>query len=131
MKKLPGFASNISVVWLRQRMVRRRAVVRCVQVTAYALESAQERGQMFVRPGDQVYEGQVSTRTAEGPGVKRGGKGRKQAGAEGLAIPALCCEVWASPPFDPNGTWGVWQCERGGACPALTSYNLGSAAVFV
>ncbi|GLC42783.1 Putative elongation factor TypA-like svr3, chloroplastic [Pleodorina starrii] len=28
------------------------------QVTSYALESAQERGQMFVRPGDQVYEGQ-------------------------------------------------------------------------
>lgn len=28
-------------------------------VTAYALESAQERGQMFVRPGDAVYEGQV------------------------------------------------------------------------
>lgn len=27
-------------------------------VTSYALESAQERGQMFVRPGDQVYEGQ-------------------------------------------------------------------------
>lgn len=29
------------------------------QVTAYALESAQERGQLFCRPGDQVYEGQV------------------------------------------------------------------------
>jgi GTP-binding protein len=29
------------------------------QVTAYALETAQDRGQMFVRPGDQVYEGQV------------------------------------------------------------------------
>jgi GTP-binding protein len=29
------------------------------QVTAYAIESAQERGQLFVRPGDQVYEGQV------------------------------------------------------------------------
>ncbi len=29
------------------------------QVTSYALESAQERGQLFVRPGDQVYEGQV------------------------------------------------------------------------
>jgi len=28
------------------------------QVTAYALESAQERGQLFCRPGDQVYEGQ-------------------------------------------------------------------------
>jgi len=28
------------------------------QVTAYALETAQDRGQMFVRPGDQVYEGQ-------------------------------------------------------------------------
>lgn len=30
-----------------------------LQVTAYAIESAQERGQLFVRPGDQVYEGQV------------------------------------------------------------------------
>lgn len=29
------------------------------QVTAYALETAQERGQMFTRPGDSVYEGQV------------------------------------------------------------------------
>lgn len=29
------------------------------QVTAYAIESAQERGQLFVRPGEQVYEGQV------------------------------------------------------------------------
>lgn len=29
------------------------------QVTAYAIETAQERGQLFVRPGDQVYEGQV------------------------------------------------------------------------
>mmetsp|Transcript_3232 Transcript_3232/g.7093 ORF Transcript_3232/g.7093 Transcript_3232/m.7093 type:complete len:688 (-) Transcript_3232:619-2682(-) len=29
------------------------------QVTSYALESAQERGQLFVRPGDQVYDGQV------------------------------------------------------------------------
>lgn len=27
-------------------------------VTSYALESAQERGQMFCRPGDAVYEGQ-------------------------------------------------------------------------
>jgi len=29
------------------------------QVTAYALESTQERGLLFCRPGDQVYEGQV------------------------------------------------------------------------
>ena len=29
------------------------------QVTAYAIETAQERGTLFVRPGDQVYEGQV------------------------------------------------------------------------
>jgi len=29
------------------------------QVTAYALESAQERGVMFCKPGDAVYEGQV------------------------------------------------------------------------
>ena len=29
------------------------------QVTAYALESAQQRGRMFVRPGDEVYAGQV------------------------------------------------------------------------
>jgi GTP-binding protein len=29
------------------------------QVTAYAIESAQERGTLFVKPGDQVYEGQV------------------------------------------------------------------------
>ncbi|GBF99190.1 hypothetical protein Rsub_11635 [Raphidocelis subcapitata] len=29
------------------------------QVTSYAIESAQERGTLFVRPGDQVYEGQV------------------------------------------------------------------------
>eukprot|EP00882_Tetradesmus_deserticola_P000261 GHRQ01000288.1.p1 GENE.GHRQ01000288.1~~GHRQ01000288.1.p1 ORF type:complete len:685 (+),score=335.85 GHRQ01000288.1:559-2613(+) len=29
------------------------------QVTAYAIETAQERGQLFCRPGDQVYEGQV------------------------------------------------------------------------
>jgi GTP-binding protein len=29
------------------------------QVTAYALESAQARGRMFVAPGDEVYEGQV------------------------------------------------------------------------
>lgn len=29
------------------------------QVTAYALETAQERGQLFCKPGDQVYEGQV------------------------------------------------------------------------
>lgn len=29
------------------------------QVTAYALETAQQRGLMFCRPGDQVYEGQV------------------------------------------------------------------------
>lgn len=29
------------------------------QVTAYALESAQQRGRMFVKPGEQVYEGQV------------------------------------------------------------------------
>ncbi|KAG2434942.1 hypothetical protein HYH02_012139 [Chlamydomonas schloesseri] len=29
------------------------------QATTYALESAQDRGQMFCRPGDQVYEGQV------------------------------------------------------------------------
>uniref|UniRef100_A0A7S3RAJ0 Elongation factor Tu, chloroplastic n=1 Tax=Dunaliella tertiolecta TaxID=3047 RepID=A0A7S3RAJ0_DUNTE len=28
------------------------------QVTAYALESAQDKGTMFIRPGDQVYEGQ-------------------------------------------------------------------------
>jgi hypothetical protein len=30
-----------------------------MQVTAYALESAQQRGRLFVKPGDQVYEGQV------------------------------------------------------------------------
>lgn len=29
------------------------------QVTAYAVEGAQQRGRMFVNPGDQVYEGQV------------------------------------------------------------------------
>jgi len=29
------------------------------QVTAYAVESAQQRGRMFVSPGEQVYEGQV------------------------------------------------------------------------
>jgi GTP-binding protein len=29
------------------------------QVTAYALETAQDRGQMFCKPGDAVYEGQV------------------------------------------------------------------------
>lgn len=29
------------------------------QVTSYAIESAQERGTLFVKPGDQVYEGQV------------------------------------------------------------------------
>jgi hypothetical protein len=29
------------------------------QVTSYAIESAQERGTLFVRPGEQVYEGQV------------------------------------------------------------------------
>jgi GTP-binding protein len=29
------------------------------QVTAYAIESAQERGTLFVKPGEQVYEGQV------------------------------------------------------------------------
>jgi GTP-binding protein len=29
------------------------------QVTAYALQSAQERGVLFCKPGDQVYEGQV------------------------------------------------------------------------
>ena len=28
-------------------------------MTAYAIETAQERGQLFVRPGDQVYENQV------------------------------------------------------------------------
>lgn len=27
-------------------------------VTSYALETAQERGTMFVRPGEAVYEGQ-------------------------------------------------------------------------
>ena len=29
------------------------------QVTAYALKSVQERGVLFVRPGDKIYEGQV------------------------------------------------------------------------
>lgn len=29
------------------------------QVTAYALQSAQERGLLFSKPGDQVYEGMV------------------------------------------------------------------------
>lgn len=29
------------------------------QVTAYAIETAQERGTLFVKPGEQVYEGQV------------------------------------------------------------------------
>ncbi|KAL4446235.1 hypothetical protein ABPG77_003042 [Micractinium sp. CCAP 211/92] len=29
------------------------------QVTAYALDSVQQRGRLFVTPGDQVYEGQV------------------------------------------------------------------------
>lgn len=29
------------------------------QVTAYALEGSQQRGRLFVSPGDQVYEGQV------------------------------------------------------------------------
>ena len=29
------------------------------QVTAYALDSTQQRGRMFVNPGEQVYEGQV------------------------------------------------------------------------
>lgn len=29
------------------------------QVTAYALDSAQQRGRLFVAPGEQVYEGQV------------------------------------------------------------------------
>lgn len=31
----------------------------CVQVTAYALNTAQERGLLFCGPGDEVYEGQV------------------------------------------------------------------------
>lgn len=30
-----------------------------VQVTAYAIDSVQQRGRLFVSPGDQVYEGQV------------------------------------------------------------------------
>lgn len=29
------------------------------QVTAYALDSVQQRGRLFVSPGEQVYEGQV------------------------------------------------------------------------
>ena len=29
------------------------------QVTAYALQSAQERGTLFVKPGEEVYEGQA------------------------------------------------------------------------
>ena len=29
------------------------------QVTAYAIDSVQQRGRLFVSPGDQVYEGQV------------------------------------------------------------------------
>lgn len=29
------------------------------QSTAYAIKSAQERGQLFIRPGDEVYDGQV------------------------------------------------------------------------
>lgn len=34
------------------------------QVTSYAIESAQERGTLFVKPGEQVYEGQVRTLVA-------------------------------------------------------------------
>lgn len=30
-----------------------------LQVTAYAIDSVQQRGRLFVTPGDQVYEGQV------------------------------------------------------------------------
>lgn len=29
------------------------------QVTAYAVEGVQQRGRLFVTPGEQVYEGQV------------------------------------------------------------------------
>jgi hypothetical protein len=29
------------------------------QVTAYALDTVQQRGRLFVKPGEQVYEGQV------------------------------------------------------------------------
>lgn len=31
----------------------------CTQVTTYALESVQQRGRLFVKPGEGVYEGQV------------------------------------------------------------------------
>ena len=39
------------------------------QVTAYALESAQNRGRLMVQPGDEVYEGQVliTLRTISSP----------------------------------------------------------------
>jgi len=39
-------------------------------VTSYALESAQERGQMFVRPGDAVYEGQCVGQHAKAGDLK-------------------------------------------------------------
>jgi GTP-binding protein len=40
------------------------------QVTAYALETAQERGVMFCRPGDQVYEGQCVGQHAKAGDLK-------------------------------------------------------------
>jgi GTP-binding protein len=38
--------------------------------TAYALESAQERGQMFIRPGFEVYEGQCVGQHAKAGDLK-------------------------------------------------------------
>jgi GTP-binding protein len=45
---------------LRQGLHRRRQRPRAVQVTAYAIASAQERGLLFVTPGTEVYAGQVA-----------------------------------------------------------------------
>ncbi len=54
-----------------------------LQVTAYAIDSVQQRGRLFAAPGDQVYEGQVIGIYQRQGDLKVWGAGRVERGCVG------------------------------------------------
>lgn len=57
------------------------------QVTSYALETAQERGLMFCRPGNEVYEGQVRQSSLDMAGVPADSLDRRRQSAVAAGRP--------------------------------------------
>lgn len=63
-----------------------------LQVTAYAIDSVQQRGRLFAAPGDQVYEGQVIGIYQRQGDLKVWGAGRAERGV--WVVGVVGCQWW-------------------------------------